>query len=235
MRLEDKTQRFYLARNYSEALQGLGALPVHISLIPQKKYIKNLLNDLDGILLPGSDNDIDPLKFGEEPHQKLGRVVPLKDETDEMVLSEVESLKLPILGICYGMQALNVFRGGTLFQDVNSQIPASYKHSQGIPLERNSHSVKIEKNSLLSKLAGKQKVTVNSHHHQSVKETGKNLKVTGRAKDGVIECIEDTRKERFALGVQWHPELSWDFDDLSFSIFKVFVEEACKYSDKRNS
>jgi putative glutamine amidotransferase len=224
MRLELETRRFYLGRDYCEALEAAGAVPVHIPLIPKPDYISSVLEGLDGILLPGCDSDVDPALYGEEPRPKLGRVVPEKDETDLLVLAEAERLGLPVLAICYGVQALNVFRGGTLVQDIESQVPDCLKHEQGKPLGRSSHSIDIEKDSILAGLAGNIEATrVNSHHHQAVKQAGRDLKVTARAKDGVIECIEDTREGKFVLGVQWHPELSWETDELSGKIFKMFV------------
>jgi putative glutamine amidotransferase len=222
MRLELETRRFYLGRDYCEALEAAGAVPVHIPLIPKPDYISSVLEGLDGILLPGCDSDIDPALYGEEPHPKLGRVVPEKDETDLLVLAEAERLNLPVLAICFGVQALNVFRGGTLLQDIESQVPDCIKHEQGKPLGRHSHGIDIEKNSILAGLAGVE-TRVNSHHHQAVKEAGRDLRVTARAKDGVIECIEDTREGKFVLGVQWHPELSWESDELSGKIFNMFV------------
>jgi putative glutamine amidotransferase len=224
MRLELETRRFYLGRDYCEALEAAGAVPVHIPLIPKPDYISSVLEGLDGILLPGCDSDVDPALYGEEPHPKLGRVVPEKDETDLLVLAEAERLNLPVLAICFGVQALNVFRGGTLVQDIESQVPDCIKHEQGKPLGRNSHGIDIEKESILAGLTGDVEGTrVNSHHHQAVKEAGRDLKVTARAKDGVIECIEDTREGKFVLGVQWHPEVSWETDELSGKIFKIFV------------
>lgn len=228
MRLEMDTRRFYLGRDYSEAIEGLGAIPFHLSLIPNEEYIAGALKSLDGILLPGSDTDVDPRYFGEEPHPKLKKVIPEKEETDFLVLAEAEKLKIPVLGICFGMQALNISRGGSVFQDVEAQIPNAFKHEQGVPLERNSHMIEIEHESLLAELSkNKACVRVNSHHHQSVREVGENLKVTARAKDGVIEGIEDTRGDRLVLGVQWHPELSWKTDELSRNIFETFIAN-CK-------
>lgn len=234
MRLELETKRFYLGRDYCEALEKFGALPLHISLIPKKKYLQQVLQNLDGILLPGSDTDIDPFRFNEEPHPKLKRVIYIKEETDLLILEEAEKLKIPILGICFGMQALNVSRGGTLYQDIESQIPNPLKHEQGVPLERNSHSIEIEKNSLLFTLTNALKVQVNSHHHQSIKIIGNNLKATAHAKDKVIECVEDTRKDRFVLGVQWHPELNWKVDSLSENIFQKFVKASVEYASQRS-
>lgn len=230
MRLDLETNRFYLGRDYSEALESFGAIPNHISLIPKKEYIAETLKTLDGILLPGSNSDIDPLIYGEEPLPKLGQIIPEKDETDLLVLREAEKLKMPILAICFGMQALNVSRGGTLIQDIDSQVENSIKHVQGKPIRRNSHSLEIKNSKIFAGPITSENITVNSSHHQSIKNVGKNLVVTSLAKDGVIESIEDTREDRFILGVQWHPELSWKFDELSKNIFKVFVNKCYEFS-----
>ena len=227
MRLDLETRRFYLGRDYSEALEHAGGVPVHIALIPKAEYIAEILKDLDGILLPGSDSDVDPEYYGEDPHPKLGRVVPEKDQTDLMVLAEAERLDLPVLAICFGMQSLNVSRGGSLIQDIASQIEDPIKHEQGIPRNQNPHMIKIEPGSILESMEGKGAgpVKVNSHHHQAIKLVGRDLRATAWTNDGVIECIEDTRENRFVFGIQWHPELSWKSDPLSKKIFDTFVRK----------
>ena len=234
MRLELETDRFYLGRDYSEALEACGAVPYHISLIPDREYISEIVKNVDGILLPGSDTDVDPLIFGEEPRPNLKKIIPVKESTDLLILEIAEKQNKSVLGICFGMQILNVSRGGTLFQDIETDIENCVKHEQGKPLARNSHSLEIEKEGLLARLItnseggnGTWDIKVNSHHHQAIKKVGKNLRSTAWAKDGVIECIEDTRKDRYILGVQWHPELSWKTDILSKNIFESFVS-ACK-------
>ena len=227
MRLELETKRFYLGRDYCEAVEAGGGIPVHIALIPKPEYIAEIMAGLDGIVLPGSNTDVDPHYYGEEPHRQLGPVVPEKDETDRLVLAEIERLNLPLLAICYGMQALNVVRGGTLVQDIESQIPGSFKHEQGRPSTRNSHSLTIANEGILARLGAARNpdetIRVNSSHHQAIGKLGENLKATAWAKDGVVECIEDTRPGRFVFGVQWHPELSTGFDRLSKEIFELFV------------
>lgn len=228
MRLELETDRFYLGRDYSEALEALGAMPYHISLIPNREYLAEIVKNVDGILLPGSDTDVDPLIFGEEPRPNLKKIVPEKENTDLIILAEAEQANKSVLGICFGMQVLNVSRGGTLYQDIETDIENCVKHEQGRPLARNSHSLRFERESLLAGLITKDDdVRVNSHHHQAIGKIGQNLKPTAWAKDGVIECIEDTRSDRFVLGVQWHPELSWKTDPLSENIFKSFIA-ACE-------
>ena len=228
MRLEMETRRFYLGRDYSEAIERCGGIPLHLSLIPNKDYISQALDGLDGILLPGSNTDTDPAYYGEEPHPKLGTVIPIKDRTDRMVLDEVEQRNLPLLGICFGMQALNVSRGGSLVQDIASSVEEPLKHDQGTPYDRLSHGIDIAEDSILAGFdavtdAGG-RVRVNSSHHQAVKAVGQNLRATAWASDGVVECIEDVRVDRFALGVQWHPEITFDIDDLSRKIFEAFVD-----------
>lgn len=233
MRLEMETHRFYLGRDYSEAVEACGGVPVHVPLIPKPEFISEVMNGLDGFLLPGSNTDMDPVYYGEEPHPKLGTVIPEKDETDRLVLGEIEGRNLPLLAICFGMQALNVYRGGTLIQDIGSQVSGSIKHEQGIPATRTSHGLKIEKDSILSSLAaaGAEQVRVNSSHHQAISKVGKDLRAVAWASDGVIECIEDTRNDRFALGVQWHPELTGGRDRFSYEIFELFVEK-CRSGSK---
>ncbi len=234
MRLELETRRFYLGRDYSEAVEAAGGLPVHISLIPDERYIESLVKELDGILLPGADCDVDPVYYGEDPHPKLGKVIPEKDKTDRLVLEYAERLELPVLAICYGMQALNVWRGGSLVQDIESQIEGCMKHRQGEPLDRQSHSLSIAEKNLLFDVAGKA-ARVNSHHHQAVRRTGQDLRAIAWANDGVIEAIEDVRPGRFVLGVQWHPELAWERDELSRGIFERFVAACATKAHARRS
>jgi putative glutamine amidotransferase len=226
MRLELSSDRFYLARYYSEAVEAAGGAPMHISLIPQQKYISAIMDALDGVLLPGSDSDVDPLRYGAEPHPQLGSVVPVKDETDLLVLEEIERRKLPLFAICFGMQILNIFRGGTLIQDIPTQLSNAIKHEQGPPRDRPSHTVTLGKKSLLAALAKNDSAVVNSHHHQAIENVGDDLKATAWAADGLIEAIEDTRPNHFVLGVQWHPELGWQKDELSRNLFSQFVK-AC--------
>src|SRR3954447_5459774 len=123
MRLELATDRFYLGRHYSEAVEAAGGLPVHLPLIPKPEFMRAIMAQMDGLLLPGSDSDVDPGRYGHEPHQQLGFVVPEKDETDMLALAEAEARRLPVFAICFGIQSLNVFRGGTLIQDIPSQLP----------------------------------------------------------------------------------------------------------------
>ena len=226
MRIEGATDRFYLSRHYSEAVAGAGGAPVHISLIPDESYIDSVVADLDGLLLPGSNSDVDPLLYGEEPHRGLGEVQPLKDKTDLLAIAAAERKGIPIFAICFGMQVLNVARGGTLIQDIPAQKPDAIKHDQGTPRDRPSHNVELLQGSLLGELSGVPKTAVNSHHHQAVNTVGRNLLATAWSSDGLIEGLEDPRDDRFVVAVQWHPELGWERDEFSRNLFQRFIKEA---------
>jgi putative glutamine amidotransferase len=230
MRHEIDSERFYLARAYGEAVEAAGGVPVHISLIPKAEYVETLVAKLDGVLLPGSASDVDPLRYGREPHRKLGPVHPLRDETDALVLREVERRAMPLLAICFGLQVWNVSRGGTLIQDIESELPEAILHEQGAPRGRRSHRVRLLAGSGLAELAGGESALVNSHHHQAIETVGEGLRATAWTADGLIEALEDQRPERWAQGVQWHPEIDWEQDAFSENLFKSFIEAARRFA-----
>ncbi len=220
----DAENTFYLRRYYAEAIESSGGAPVYIPLIPDRQYLSSLAGKLDGLLLSGSNSDLDPIFYGEEPHPKLGTVTPERDQTDLLLLELAEERKMPVLAICFGMQSLNVSRGGTLIQDIESQNLDALKHQQGQVPDRPSHHIKIETNSLLAQLNGSDLARVNSSHHQAIKQVGRDLRVIARAPDGVIEAVVDSRPDRFVLGLQWHPEVGWERDHFSRAIFRRFIE-----------
>ncbi|MFL6231297.1 MAG: gamma-glutamyl-gamma-aminobutyrate hydrolase family protein [Pyrinomonadaceae bacterium] len=233
LRHELETERFYLARAYGEAVEAAGGAPVHLSLIPRAEYVGAVMERLDGVLLPGSASDVEPARYGRDPLPGLGTVHPLRDETDALVLAEVERRKMPLLAICFGMQIWNVERGGTLIQDIQSQLPAAIKHEQGAPRGRRSHGIRLLAGSLLAELADSESSLVNSHHHQAVETVGTNLRATAWTSDGLVEGIEDTRGDRWAVGVQWHPEIDWSDDRLSSNLFSAFNSAAERFAQRR--
>jgi putative glutamine amidotransferase len=226
MRHELETERFYLARFYSEAVEAAGGAPLLIPLIPNPEYLEEVVGGLDAVLLPGSDSDVDPALYGREPHARLGGVHPLRDSTDMCVLKAAEERGLPLLAICYGMQSWNVFRGGTLIQDIEAQVQGALKHEQGAPRDRHSHKVKLRPESLVARMAGGEDLRVNSHHHQAIETIGRDLRASAWSADGLVEAVEDTLGGRWAIGVQWHPELGWQSDGFSRALFESFVKAA---------
>jgi putative glutamine amidotransferase len=184
------------------------------------------LERVHGILLPGSASDIDPARYGRDRHPKLGKIIPERENLDFSMLEQAQKAKLPVLGICFGAQSLNVFRGGTLIQDIPSVIPAPVFHDDhDDPSQPARHVVRFCKDTLIGQLAAADALEVNSFHHQSVGELGANLQVAATAADGVIEAIEDPRA-RFLVGVQWHPERGFQDDPFAKALFTAFIREA---------
>jgi len=204
-------------RHYLDAVVDAGGIPLLIPTTDSTSLVSDYLDQIQGVLLPGSPTDVDPSRFGAKPHPKLGKLYPERDSTDFQLLQHAEDAKLPVLGICFGVQSLNVFRGGALVQDIPSEVSNPVVHDES------KHKVRIENGSLLSKLSGVTDLEVNSYHHQCVERPGKNLRVVATAPDGVIEALEDV-SGRFVVGVQWHPERGWRESEFSRRLFSAFVQ-----------
>ncbi|HET9941847.1 MAG TPA: gamma-glutamyl-gamma-aminobutyrate hydrolase family protein [Terriglobia bacterium] len=222
-------------RLYLEPVLWAGGLPVMIPTFSSPDVLSEYLTRLDGILLPGSSSDIDPARYGEAPHPRLGKMVPDRDALDFALLEHSDRAGLPVLGICFGAQSLNVFRGGTLIQDIPSVVQGPEFHDDhGDPQQAARHRVRLGERSRLARLAGSETVEVNSFHHQSVGLVGASLRTVATAPDGVIEAIEDVNG-RFVVGVQWHPERGFREDAFAQALFAEFVQEAGKSKSHRLS
>lgn len=221
-----ENQYYELRETYAEVIYACGGAPLMVPLIPEADYIDSVMERFDAICLSGAINDVSPLRYGQEPRQGLGPVLPRRDETDMLLLSSAEARQMPVLAICFGIQSLNVYRGGTLIQDIPTEVKGALKHMQGDVFWRHSHSINITEGSLLSVLAKGTSSTVNSHHHQAIDVVGRDLEPIAWAADGVIEAVINKRSDQFVLGVQWHPEVAWQNDRLSQAIFSHFISVA---------
>ena len=213
-------------RLYLDAVFWAGGIPVMIPVFAPPVAIAEYVEQLDGILLPGSSSDIHPECYGAAPHPRLGKLVPERDAIDFALLKHADQAQLPVLGICFGIQSLNVSRGGTLVQDIPSLVDSAAHHDDhGDPAKPARHWVRLEEDSFLRRLAGADEVEVNSFHHQAVERIGKNLRTVATSADGVVEAVEDITG-RFVVGVQWHPETGFREDTLSQALFAAFIREA---------
>jgi putative glutamine amidotransferase len=184
-----------------------------------------MLDRLDALVLSGGV-DVDPALYGEPRHATVTRVVPERDAFEIALVDEALRRELPLLAICRGHQVLNVARGGTLYQDIPSQIPGAGHHDRDSARWEYCHDVDVLPGTRLREVLGRDKVAVNSFHHQAVKDVGRGLVVSARgAGDGVVEAIEDPTR-RFALGVQWHPESFWDQPRTFQALFEAVVRAA---------
>ncbi len=200
---EGKLPYSFTYRDYSEAIVAAGGIPLLLPIIKDKNDVELLLKKIDGLLLTGG-NDVSPQRYGEDRHDKTVCVHPDKEVSDFTLVGKAVRMKKPILAICYGAQLVNVVLGGSLIQDIPSECKNSliHKDSQN---ERYTHSVTIEKNSILYSIIGVDRIEANSTHHQAVKRLGNGLKDTAHTVDGMIEAIE-WKDYPFLVGVQWHPE-----------------------------
>jgi putative glutamine amidotransferase len=177
---------------------------------------------LHGLLIPGSPADVDPAWYGEEPHARLGPVNPLRTDFEIQLVRLALRRELPVFGICGGSQVLNVALGGSLYQDILSQVAKAYKHSAS---PERAHTVDIVPGTRLAALLDTQEMRVNSLHHQAVKLPGQGLMISASARDGIIEAVE-MASQPFVIGVQWHPERLFAEDESAQRLFSAFVQEA---------
>lgn len=213
---------------YTEALELAGAVPVLIPLTLRSESLRAIYARLDGLLLAGGV-DVNPQEYGEMTQPFCGSIDLERDRVELELTRLALGQGLPIFGICRGVQTLNVAAGGSLYQDIASQIPASLPHSRRPcdPRNRRVHSIEIRPGSLLARALGATRVEVNSSHHQAVKQVAPGFRVVARAPDGVIEGLE-SENHRFVLGVQFHPE--WLVDDEGMlRLFQEFARCASVY------
>lgn len=213
---------------YLEAVRRAGGDPVAVSLGLPPERLTQLAETLDAIVLPGSPADVNPALFHAARRAQCADPDAERERTDFTLLSHALAHHKPVLAICYGIQSLNVFLSGTLIQDIPSEIPAPLQHEwekqAGAP--EPFHPVQFEPGSRLAQLAGAAEVVVNSSHHQSIQEPGRNLRVAARAGDGVVEAVEWTGGVHWIIGVQWHPERMAKTDSLAQALFRGLVAAA---------
>jgi putative glutamine amidotransferase len=221
--------RAFAYTTYTEALRKAGAIPVVIP--PQPENAADIVEELDGILLAGGD-DCDPSEYGEERHPSVDPIMdPRRQNNDLSIARAARERGIPTLGICLGLQVMNVAAGGTLMQDINSEMKTDVEHVS-IPEDRARHDVKLEKGTrLASIIGGGRDINVNSSHHQAIKAIGRGFRVTAKAPDGIVEGLEDP-EHPFYVGVQWHPE-DMNGEKSASALFSAFVEAARQYAEAK--
>lgn len=221
-------ERAFAYLNYVEALRKAGAVPVVIP--PQPENAADLISELDGLVLAGGD-DCDPAAYGAERHPTVEPVMDPRRQSNDLTLAKLaREREIPTLGICLGLQVMNVAAGGTLVQDIDSQFETEIRHASE-PEDRGRHDVIVEKGTRLGEILRDRELNVNSSHHQAIGTVGEGLRVTAHAPDGIIEGLEDPRHP-FYVGVQWHPE-DMVGEESAAKLFGAFLDAAREYAEKK--
>jgi putative glutamine amidotransferase len=215
----------FLPQRYCRAVESAGGVPVILPALASARALKRLVDRLDGILISGGDFDIHPSYYGEAPAPGLGTIKHERTEFELELTASALERDLPALGLCGGEQAINVVQGGTLYQDIATQLPGAGNHQQSQKKETGGHWVSVHQHTQLRRILRRARIEVNTTHHQAVRETGKGLVVNATAEDGLIEGIESTRHS-FVLGLQWHPEVMAPRFPHQQRIFSAFLR-AC--------
>jgi len=222
-------QSWVMNQRYFLAVTIVGGVPWMIPLLDDDPdTLREIYDRLDGILLPGGV-DMDPRTYGEAPKPECGRVDPARDRVELQLTRWAIEDRKPILGLCRGIQVINVAMGGSLYQDVRSELPGAIKHdyfpTQGFERDHPAHEVALASGSRLRGALEQPNLIVNSMHHQGVKQVGTGLMVSATAPDGLIEALEGA-SDHFLIGVQWHPEVFEMADPHTRHLFRAFIAAA---------
>lgn len=217
--------RSYVNEDYIDSVVKNGGVPFIIPFTEDDDVIKQQLDNVQGLILSGG-HDVDPHLYDEEPEQKLGKTWPARDRFDMRLLKLAEEKGIPVLGICRGAQIINVYHGGTLYQDLSYRPEHTLKHMQGHDPSLATHGMQVEEDSKLASILGKTNFMVNSFHHQLINRVAPDLRGVAVAPDGVVEGIENSAGT--VVGVQWHPEMMHNNPEYKFinNLFKWVIDNA---------
>lgn len=214
----------FLASDYCNAVLKAGGIPVIIPQIEEPERLLELLDRLDGVMFSGGC-DVDPKCYGERVKSYCGTLIPRRDEEEALLCRAAFKKKLPVLGICRGLQIMVVGCGGSLYQDLARENDAAEHFALMYPRNCVSHKINLKPDSKLREIFGADSIGVNSYHHQGVKSLPSGAKAAAESSDGVIEAVEFTGGHPFAIGVQWHPEMMFDSKE-QMKLFEAFIEAA---------
>ncbi|SEA05385.1 putative glutamine amidotransferase [Thalassobacillus cyri] len=219
-------RRYFANEDYIEAVYASGGLPFILPVLDSEDAIKRQVESIDGLLLTGG-NDVNPLKYGEEPVLMEHPPYPERDNAELLLVKETVRQEKPVLGFCRGIHILNVAFGGTLYQDISHKDGETIEHNQYSNGNMVSHTITFDQESRFYDIFGEE-FQVNSFHHQAVKDVADGFRATAEAKDGIVEVIEKKDKDNFVTGIQFHPELFEADHERMRKVFDIFVSYAGK-------
>ncbi len=223
--IDEEQDSYWMLPLYTQAVARSGGVPVILPPLSDTSGAASAVDALDGLLFTGG-HDIDPNYYGEERHSSIGKISAERDVSEFLLMKEAAAADKPVFCICRGFQLLNVFFGGTLYQDLPSQYATGIRHNQEKPYDEPVHAVSVTGESPLFRIAEAGEFRVNSRHHQAVKEVGEGLSVMAVSEDGLVEAAFAPGYS-FLMGIQWHPEHMFEKDEISRKLFSAFIE-VCK-------
>lgn len=219
---DEERESLWMLPGYFDGIRAAGGIPVMLPLEAEKEAIRQLVGLCGGLLFTGG-HDVDPALYGAERQTVCGPSCPARDRLEREAFSLAWEQDLPVLGICRGIQLINVLLGGTLYQDLPAEHPGGVEHHMAPPYDRACHSVELSAGGPLAALLGRERLEVNSYHHQAVRDLAPALRPMAKAPDDLVEAVWAPEK-RFVWAVQWHPEFSFRTDAASLRLFEAFVE-----------
>ena len=218
---DEEKDSYWMLPGYMAMLEDAGALPVMLPLTGDGEELDACYAMCDGLLIPGGQ-DVDPALYGQARTAACGETCPPIDAMEAGLLARALRGGKPVLGICRGIQVMNAVLGGTLYQDLPTELPGGVEHQMTAPYDRSVHTVAVRPDTRLGDILGPGDLPVNSYHHQGVRDLAPGLRINALAPDGLIEAV-DLPSHPFFLGVQWHPEFSFESDEASRKIVGAFV------------
>ena len=221
---------YFLRVRYAKAIQDLGGIPVIIPPVEGATFQNRVLEGVDGLLITGSGSDLDPALYGEKKRARFELMDSRRARFELGAVRRALRCNQPVLGICGGLQILGIALGGSLIQDIPTQMPEAIRHQTKTASRKDGHPVRITRGTKLYGILRKTTIRVNSAHHQALLRIPRGLMVNAVAPDGIIEGLESSN-HRFVIGVQWHPEILYQKDDASRKLFRRFLVECVRYRE----
>jgi len=223
---DDEKESYWMLPGYMKVIEKLGALPIMLPLTNDKDELDDAFSLCDGLLFTGG-HDVSPSEYGEEKKESCGMTCKLRDEMEGYLLDKAIAENKAFLGICRGIQFINAHLGGSLYQDIPTELESNIEHHMTKPYDQEIHEVMVCENTILSEIIGAGLHGVNSYHHQGIKTLAKGLSKMAVASDGLIEAVS-VDGNKFGIGVQWHPEFSYESSEDSIKLVEAFLFAAGK-------
>ena len=222
---DDEKESYWMLPGYEKVIEKCGGLPIILPFSENKEELIEAYSLCSGILFTGG-HDVGPNVYGSKPSEKCGTPCTVRDTMEGILLEKCLEENKPVFGICRGIQFINAYLGGTLYQDLPSEHPSATEHHMAPPYDRAAHNIEVIANTRLAQIIGAGTHQVNSYHHQAIKDLSEKVEEMAISEDGLVEAIE-VKQQKFAIAVQWHPEFSFENCQDSVKLIQAFIN-ACK-------